>query len=159
MSVLQEYIVYKQTLLDATQGVLETAVADLMKKNVHESVVENVYAAYEPTEYERRGDNYGLSDINCYRTTTEQDLTGVILRLENLAYGNARYASWGRRPSQGWDPGKITNLIETGKGYHWTGSKIYRSMPYPRPFMEAALEKTMTEAEPVLVSALKRAGF
>ncbi len=159
MNVLEEYRKYKKDLLDATQGVLETAIADLMKKNVSESVQVNVYAKYTPTMYERRGDDGGLSDEDCYRTSTEQGYSTVTLRLENLAYGNARYASWGRRPSQGIDPGKITNIIESGNGYHWTGSRIYQMQPFPRPFMEFALHRTTAEAETILIRALKNAGF
>ena len=162
MNVLEEYRKYKKDLLDATQGILETAIADLMKKNVSESVETNVYDKYQSTAkvpYIRRGNDGGLSDEDCYFTSTEQGHNEVTLRLDNLAYGNRRYASWGENPSEGFDAGKITNIIESGRGYHWRNSKIYKSMPYPRPFMEHALHRTAAEAEPILIRALKNAGF
>ena len=65
MNVLEEYKKYKKDLLDATQGILETAVADLMRKNVVESAQVNVYDKYEPTEYQRRGDDGGVLDEEC----------------------------------------------------------------------------------------------
>ncbi len=159
MNVLEEYEKYKKDLLDATEGILETAVADLMRKNVVESAKVNVYDKYVPTQYKRRGDDNGALDEDCYRTSTEQGYDEVTLRLDALNYGNSRYSSWGEHPSQGWDPGRITNIIESGRGYHWTGSKIYQMQPFPRPFMEFALHRTTAEAEPILIKALKNAGF
>lgn len=160
MNVLEEYKKYKKDLLDATQGILETAVADLMRKNVVESAQVNVYDKYEPTQYQRRGDDGGVLDEDCYRTSTEQGYDEVTLRLDALNYGNRRYSSWGEEPApDGWDPGKITNIIESGRGYHWTGSKIYQMQPFPRPFLEFALHRTTAEAEPILIKALKNAGF
>lgn len=159
MNVLEEYKKYKKDLLDATQGILETAVADLMRKNVVESAQVNVYDKYEPTEYQRRGDDGGVLDEDCYRTSTEHGYDELTLRLDALNYGNSRYSSWGDHPSQGWDSGKITNIIESGRGYHWTGSKIYQMQPFPRPFLEFALHRTTAEAEPILIKALKNAGF
>ncbi len=106
------------------------------KKCVSDSVVENVYSAYYPEKYVRRRSNGGLSDPENY-TVTEGKLS---LSLINETPGNSEYAD-----SEGWDSGPITDIIESGSGYHWTNSKIYNLQPYPRPFMEQALDTFVDE--------------
>lgn len=119
-----------QAIENETQGILHAFIPQL-KKCVSESVEKNVYPAYHPRQYERREDSGGLSDVDNY-TVEEGKLS---LTLINETVGNARYSD-----TQGWDPGPITDIIESGSGYHWTGSEIYQSQPYPRPFMEQALD-------------------
>lgn len=125
--ILKEEI---QAIEKETQGILHAFIPQF-KKCVSDSVKENVYPAYSPTQYQRREDAGGLSDVDNY-TVEEGKLS---LTLINETTGNGRYSN-----TQGWDPGPITDIIENGSGYHWTRSGIYQMQPYPRPFMEQALD-------------------
>lgn len=120
-----------QTILNEIQQEIQTGLHDLIpefKECVSRSADENVYSLYTPTQYERRENNGGLSDPGNYEVN-EGDMS---LTLVNNTPGNAE------RAGEGYDSGAITDLIESGTGYHWRESKIYKMMPYPRPFMEKA---------------------
>lgn len=96
---------------------------------------------YKPEQYIRRsGENgagpyegtTGVADKRSYEiTVNNSDLT---MTIESTVQGNPRYE--GTR--DGWDPGDITDIIESGKGYNWKDSKIYGWQPYPRPWMDKA---------------------
>lgn len=98
-------------------------------------VEDNVYAQYWPKEYIRRREAGGLSD---YRNYEVDDIGPMAIMISNNTPGNAAYKP---PESEGWDAGFINNIIEVGFGYHWTHSTIYAWEPYPRPFMEAAVNK------------------
>lgn len=112
---------------------------DTLSQYCAESTEPLVYNLYEPSQYDapgypvsRRYDNGGLMDWHNYVVGNPVKMT---LFVSNETKGNAYWAR-----SQGWDPGYINDIIEEGIGYHWEGSAIYRSQPYPRPFMEKACE-------------------
>ena len=100
----------------------------------------NVYGAYTPAEYERRGaDGGGIADKDNYEVHTDalqrSDTAFTAgMRLYNNTKGNLKY-QW----SEGWDDDFITDIIESGHGYHWKRSEIYQ-MNLPRPFMEQGLD-------------------
>lgn len=107
---------------------------DDFKDAVSQSVKDNVYAAYasnasEP--YKRRKENGGLSDPDNY----EVEEGKLSLMLYNNTRGNEAYAP---PNSEGWNPGYITDIIESGKGYKWKESEIFKQQPYKRPFMTIA---------------------
>lgn len=104
-----------------------------------------VYAPYdavrETSGYIRREDGPGgIKNPDTYETKIDSDeLTMTII--SNLK-GNPEY-----QYSEGWDPGFITDIIESGVGYHWKsygplpGSSIYTTYeaagnPLKRPWME-----------------------
>lgn len=96
---------------------------------------ELVYKEYSPTEYERRKSAGGIRDARNY----EVESTGRMeLMVSNNTPGNPQYAT---DDGNGWDSGFINDIIENGTGYHWRRSRIYRSQPYPRPFMEKGVDK------------------
>lgn len=72
----------------------------------------------------------GIADTWNYEVYSEK----LKLRLVNNTKGNINY-QW----TQGWDVGYITDIIESGQGYHWKGSDIYQ-MNLARPFMEDGLD-------------------
>ena len=104
-----------------------------------ESTQELVYDKYTPKGYKRRKENGGLKDWQNYHVLNIGKMNMTVI---NETMGNWRYApGFGEIWSEGWDPGYITDIIERGYMYHWTGSEIYQEMPYPRPFMEQACDK------------------
>lgn len=90
-----------------------------------------VLGAYNPTVYERRGPGGGgIEDERSYEVTVDaQELT---MTIESTATGNPLYEK-----TDGWNPGYITDIIESGDGYNWKHSDIYLER-LPRPWMEEA---------------------
>lgn len=113
----------------------DKATHEVAQRMMAEMTYPLVYAKYpeSPTGYERRYEEGGLADYRNYEPENDGWMT---LTIHNVTQGNARYHN-----SDGWDPDFITDIsIEPGVGYHWRNSLIYRRMPYPRPFMEKALD-------------------
>lgn len=145
---------------------LEKKIDDFMRdETTHEvasrmfadSTKDLVYAKYEPKgspkytdpgyPISRRYDQDGLMDWHNYHVLNIGKMNMTVI---NETKGNSAWASvgssgrilgWVYFPSEGWDPGYINDIIEEGVGYHWTRSEIYQRQPYPRPFMEKALDK------------------
>lgn len=99
-----------------------------------------VYEKYEPTQYDepgyptsRRYDNGGLMDPDNYPVTNPDKMT---MEVANETKGNPY---WRPPMSEGWDPGYINDIIESGDGYNWQGSVIY-NFNIPRPFMAEAVD-------------------
>ena len=92
----------------------------------------DVLDAYVPTQYERRGKSGGgIEDERSYEVTV--DVPNLSMTIESTATGNPRY----EKGTDGWDPGYITDIIESGDGYNWKHSDIYKEK-YPRPWMQEA---------------------
>lgn len=105
-------------------------VQEEFKESVSRAAEKNVYGAYAPTQYTRRGaDGMGIADTWNYEVSADK----LSLKLVNNTKGNHIYA-W----TQGWDSGYITDIIESGHGYHWKRSEIYQTN-LARPFMEEGL--------------------
>lgn len=160
-TILDEYKKFEQGLNHAISEALLLDVAEELVKHIQASVQENVYDKYAPSKYVRRGkgDSKGSPGLQSEKSYDRYvDATGTELTIENITTGNPAY----RPPkSEGWDSGNIGDYIEAGDGYHWTRSDIYNMMPYPRPFMEPALEKALADGsvEVAFVEGLKKRGF
>lgn len=100
---------------------------------------EHVYALYDPTEYERRIGDDGLGDWRNYDVIDGPNKMSLIIA--NETKGNARYADM---MGGNYDPGYITDIIESGAGYWWENSRIYKERT-PRPFMDIAANKVMDD--------------
>jgi hypothetical protein len=97
-----------------------------------------VYSKYDPSEYARRGRSGGLADFHNYHVLNIGKMNMTII---NETMGNSAYASgFGTNPSDGWNAGYINDIIESGRGYNWTRSRIYKKQ-LARPFMDAACDK------------------
>lgn len=127
MSVMDEYLRIKAKLQADVETVLLTHVAPAVKEEMQAQVYDKVYAAYKPTKYVRRWDDGGMGDVRNYEASVDSGT--MTLTVQNLTTGNPDY-----KDSEGWDPGAISDLVQEGTGYHWTRSRIYRLMPYPRPY-------------------------
>lgn len=110
----------------------------------------DVLHEYVPTEYERRGTNGGgVEDEKSYEITV--DVPNLEMTIESTVTGNPRYAA-----SDGWDPGYITDIIESGDGYHWRRSEIFQES-IPRPWMDKAGDDFVDNVLPIYIDgALKR---
>ena len=90
---------------------LATDVAKAVSDVMVDHIVQDVYDAYEPFQYERRWDEGGLLDPDNIQST----LIGDTLIIENMTVGNP-YIGGGMGISKN-DGQYIAGIIETGVGY------------------------------------------
>ena len=148
-TLTDEFDTYFINLKKAVDFVLVKDVAPAVIDRIENMAGTNVYAAYEPTMYERR---YSLLNDASY----DRSASNMTLEIDCTVGGNPYTAS-----SEGWDPGEIGDLITEGVGYHWHNSAIYQAMPYPRPWMEPGLQDAIKDnsAEKALETGLEAIGF
>ena len=146
-TLMNEFDAYMLHLISSIDFVLVKDVAPAVVDRIKNSAETNVYAAYEPTQYMRR---MSLNQDDAYDRSAE----GLTLTIDNTTTGNAEQAG------EGYDPGEIGDIIESGIGYHWHNSQIYQSQQ-PRPWMEQGLEDSIKDhsAENALESGLLALGF
>jgi hypothetical protein len=115
----------------------------VLQNEMRDAVYEVVYKHYTPTQYQRRKDNGGLSDINTMQIT-EAFFEGdnFIMLFENLAKGNDTLSDE-----------YLTDYIEEGipDEYLTYGEGAWSE---PRPFVEATYNAIKADPKP-LVNALK----
>ena len=99
---------------------------------------EHVYGKYDNQQYERRLGQGGLGDWENYEVIDNGKMSVIVT---NETKGNERYADM---TGGGYDPGYINDIIESGSGYWWTRSQIYKEK-IPRPFMDIAADKVFEE--------------
>ncbi len=146
-TLMDELNLYMLHLESSIDFVLVKDVAPAVVDRIENSAETNVYAAYEPTQYIRR---MSLNQDDAY----DRSASGLTLTIDNLTTGNDAQIG------EGYDPGEIGNIIESGIGYHWHGSRIYQSQQ-PRPWMEQGLVDSIRDhsAEKALESGLLALGF
>ena len=81
-----------------------------------------VYPAYEPDSYVRRQNAGGLSDKREYETEEDPNPWGSV---HTISISDNR---------------REANVVNSGSGYTWTRSRIYRMQPFPRPYFSQADE-------------------
>lgn len=141
VDLLAEYIPISELIDSVINSALSNEIADKLKYCIQEEATNRVYS-YEPKVLNsRRKSSGGLIDSGNMetwvsdRTLTLYNSTG----LQNLFGGD--------------DGSPLTPIIEDGvSAYH---------QPYPRPFMDEALDKLVDEgiADRELGNALRAAGF
>lgn len=144
-SVMDEYNSIMLQLNSAIDSVLENEVAESIISDLQVSAIENVYNQYVPSLYERRyGSDGGLMAHDSFEKSVSGDHT---LTIENIARGQQTDVA-------------IVDIVESGKGYEWTHSRIYREH-LARPFMEEGLQKGISDGgiEAALQSGLVSRGF
>ena len=130
------------TLEQAQKRILEAIQEALWSKSIQEAIIklhhqaieETVYNEYTPTLYERRYDDGGLLDEN------NLDFVVDIKPLErDLVMYNSTTGTGMATTSE-----KLTEIIESGIGYDWVKSDIYRyediGFPLERPFIQRTRE-------------------
>ena len=90
---------------------------------------------YDPTRYKRRSDTGSYEGTTGIANPKSYDVSvgDLFVKIESNVQGNPRYSM----NKDGWYSGNITDIIESGKGYHWKRSEIYQTQQ-PRPWMEEA---------------------
>jgi hypothetical protein len=113
LAELEKYLTQK------VNNALEQEVSHVARNTLKEHVIDDVYDKYEPTQYQRHGADGGLLD-------DENIYTGLVDDGE-LVIRSTRVDEE--------DPSKdVAAIVEYGRGYDWTKSKIYQMQPFPRPF-------------------------
>ena len=132
-------------LINDLSSSLGNEIGEEMKKIEQESIDSNVYGAYSPKEYERRGKGGGIGSEGNMEVTVTPTGDGVTIELHNSTTGNSLYKNY-------WQ-GEIQDLILEGR-YMWNGS-----MPPPRDFITPTQEKVDAKIESIVESALNKLGW
>lgn len=112
----------------------------VLKRIVSQAVEEHVYERYSPTQYERRyskviGGRGGLASEQSVKVIFDAQKQKVTVT--NMAMGrdyDAIHDAYQNNNTY------LTPIIETGQGYSWKKSWIYRH-ELPRPFMNEVLNE------------------
>lgn len=143
MSIEQDIAVFNVKLDAALKSIMENEVFVLARDAIIASVFSEVYGKYEPSEYQRRYDSGGLADPN------------NIVMVESQATADGYEIAVQNQTRDDYDHRLIAPIVESGEGYEWEQSRIYKMQPYPRPFHEKAEEMI---GDGLLDNALER-GF
>lgn len=109
---------------------IEAGIADVMSSGHARTVLSevmalvaqsNVYGAYSPTMYHRR---HTMDNPESYRV----DASGLTITVENTRT----------------EP-YVFDIVESGTGYTWDRSEIYRMQPFPRPYTQQAIDRFTDE--------------
>lgn len=92
----------------------------IMKDTMQEAIRIEVYAKYDPSEYERRYEKGGLMDERNMKHDLIVTDKSVKIMLTNYTKGNGDYPN-----SQPYE--YIDDIIVSGQGYTWERSDIYKS--------------------------------
>lgn len=136
MATVRSISELQEKIKDAINKALENEVSNVVKHNMQDAIQTQVYAAYSPKEYERRGENGGLGDISYMKSELIED--GVLSTTTNA-------------PSR---PSIISGEVSDMLG-HWVNygevSTILGVGPwvFPRDFISATVENLSGNKEHV----------
>ena len=124
---------------------LQDKAAEIMQ----ERIIENVYNAYEPTEYERRGNDEGFSDMNNMQFTSVDVKNGnVRFVFENTTEGNDSMSGE-----------EMTETFEKGLRDNWlypdATDEYGRVVSAPRPFIDDSIND-MNSRKGELIDAVRK---
>lgn len=130
-------------------------VQDQIAETMHEKIISNVYNAFTPSEYERRGSDDGFSDMNNMQFTSVDVSNGnVRFVFENTTEGNDSMSGQ-----------ELTDMFETGKG-KWDNPNVVdnqgRINSSPRPFIDdtiSELNQNKAQLQEALKKDLAKLGF
>lgn len=126
---------FNQIEREVSEVMTSPASQKALKEHAAYAAFEYVYPYYSPTKYERRYAGGGLGSPENYEVIPAE----LKLTLINNTPGN------GSQPGEAWTSGPINDIIEGGTGYGWRHSDIYQMQPYPRPFMQKAIDEYTEE--------------
>ena len=133
-----------QTILneinDGITQIMNGTILEQVKIYLAASVYRHVYELYDidednPNSYKRRKENGGLADKNKYYVLTDEG--GSDEHTIQLA-----------------DPRPEVGVVESGEGYEWYNSRIYRMQPFPRPYFSKVDEEIQTSMVFELIETL-----
>ena len=127
----------QQELQPIIKSIMEKEIHAIVTKKMIEVINERVYDAYEPTLYERRRGNGGLSDpANIEGSWISDDVYEIM---------NTTKSQYSYYP-------RLDKIIITGYGYNWRGSRIYREAPIKRDFIAGTID-ALVDSEKELARA------
>lgn len=134
MSIRAEADALMVLLDNAINSALSGPIAEIAKNDIQFRVNSNVYPLYTPLQYVRRGENGGLADTDMYVVNVDDGSHTLTVTDDRHEVG----------------------VVESGTGYTWEDSPIYRMQPYPRPYFDLAEEDVALdgEAETALIDAI-----
>lgn len=112
---------YEKFKNDAISSVNDI-VPPIMKETMKEAIEIEVYAKYEPTQYQRRYEKGGLLDERNMKHDLIVTENSVKIILINYTKGDDRGVYPNTQPYE-----YIDSIIVTGEGYTWTDSGIAQS--------------------------------
>ena len=128
-SISKEYKAFNTNVFKATQAGL-TAVGSELTKQLQRHIQQDVYSAYTPSSYIRRGANGGIIDSKYMKTSQRQ--MSVELNYEPHGY-NPRY------PTSAYvDGDKLINAIENSE-YTWGGTDNIPERHFWNNFVDEAV--------------------
>ena len=145
MSLAQDIANFNRKLDEAIQQTMETEVFFAAQVAILNAVESEVYQAYnwpyppsdKPEHYERRYEKGGLADpSNIELVSSGPTGDGWEIEVQNRTRDDISQRL-------------IAPVVETGQGYEWEDSEIYRS-EQPRPFHKKAEEIVANEKDPYL---------
>lgn len=145
-----------KTLMSDFYDAVEHELAEELRNAIRDSVYKRVYSVYKPTQYVRRADKNGLSDTSQYITE--------VYSAGNIASNSASSTVEVYMPfvtDNKWNAGAdLVAVIESGDGYTWEHSEIYKSR-MPRPFLQEAAEDIINDrsADGAVAAGLMRMGW
>ena len=146
----------KHILNLANQNPNDSNLKDTIAETMHDVIETNVYDAFNPKSYERRGDKGGFSDVN-NMVFTDTQINGDKLQMtfENITTGAD--SMYGER---------IDETLEYGIENNWDNPEVYddwgRKNSAPRPFIEDTrdeLQYRKSELTDALKKDLREKGF
>lgn len=123
MPVFDTYAALEKYILAELKNTLQTEIADMVDETIKQHAISDVYGAYNPRTYNRRG---LLSSGGYYK----HDLNGFSLTVTDETPGNTP-SGYGHAPSGT----ELSEIIETGA--QGNGGGLWREA-FARPYMENA---------------------
>lgn len=114
-------------LLECFEEVFYELAGESMQMAIHKEVFAKYRPSQSPRGYKRRKHD-GLDDPNNFQINIYREGDKVIGYVRNIATGAGKAYM-------------LDEIIESGIGYDWVSSAIYRLQPYPRPFYDNTIER------------------
>lgn len=150
MSLLDQYNKAMAQLRADVNDVIHNDMRDGISIAMVDSARTRVYDAYSPKMYERR---MTLEDPSHYQF----ELFDMGIGVYSPITGNPAYAP---PASSGWNPGYISQIIESGSGYPWFRKGSDMDKIGPRPYLtEGMKDYVNTRASADLADGLRARGY
>lgn len=151
MSLLDQYNKAMAQLRADVNDVIHTDMRDGIAVAMVDSARHRVYEAYpNPKRYVRR---WTLTDPSHYRFYNED----MAISVDSPIMGNPAYAP---PASSGWNPGYISQIIESGDGYPWFSKGSDMEKIGPRPYLTEGMKDYVNKrANADLADGLRARGY
>jgi len=126
----------------------------VLAKEMSKSVRDVVYARYTPKQYNRRGDDGGLSDMRNMHITKVEIVNGKVrILFENLTMGQTHFSPIYEHDYDSMRGQFITDTIEDGISENWYRQGVWSNA---RPYVQKTIERIQANPTP-LINAIKSA--